>query len=89
MKCFAVSVSKALAVESEQLAAAEPGFQLVLSSAEAQSRNMKATAHPNTGRKITWEQAMNSQENLSPDAYTWDAKPPKSEIAIPGVTPVA
>jgi len=29
---------------------------------------------------------MNSKEDLSPDGYTWDAKPPKSEIAIPGVT---
>lgn len=39
-----------------------------------------------TGQKIMWEQAMNSKENLSPDRYDWDAKPPKSEVAIPGVT---
>ena len=39
-----------------------------------------------TGQKITWEQAMNSQESLAPDGYTWDARPPKSEVAIPGVT---
>jgi predicted dehydrogenase len=39
-----------------------------------------------TGQKITWDQAMNSQENLNPSGYTWDATPPKSEIAIPGVT---
>ena len=39
-----------------------------------------------TGQKITWEQAMNSEENLSPDRYDWDATPPKSEVAIPGVT---
>lgn len=39
-----------------------------------------------TGQKITWEQAMNSKENLSPDRYDWDGKPPKSEVAIPGVT---
>src|SRR5258706_7103272 len=39
-----------------------------------------------TGQKITWEQAMNSQEDLSPERYDWDAKPPKSELAIPGVT---
>jgi hypothetical protein len=32
---------------------------------------------------------MNLQGNLSPDAYTWDAIPPKSEIAIPGVAPFA
>ncbi|MEK7676370.1 MAG: Gfo/Idh/MocA family oxidoreductase [Verrucomicrobiota bacterium] len=39
-----------------------------------------------TGQKITWEQALNSQENLSPERYDWDAQPPKSEVAIPGVT---
>ncbi len=39
-----------------------------------------------TGQKITWEEALHSQENLSPDRYTWDATPPKSEVAIPGVT---
>ena len=39
-----------------------------------------------TGQKITWEQALNSQENLSPDRYDWDGRPPKSEVAIPGVT---
>jgi predicted dehydrogenase len=39
-----------------------------------------------TGQKITWEQAMNSKENLSPDKYDWDGKPPKSEVAVPGVT---
>jgi myo-inositol 2-dehydrogenase / D-chiro-inositol 1-dehydrogenase len=42
-----------------------------------------------TGQKITWEQAMNSVENLSPDRYDWDATPPKSEVAIPGLTKFA
>lgn len=39
-----------------------------------------------TGQKITWEQALNSKENLSPERYDWDAAPPKSEVAVPGVT---
>ena len=39
-----------------------------------------------TGQSITWEQAMNSQENLSPKTYAWDAEPPESPIAIPGLT---
>lgn len=39
-----------------------------------------------TGQKITWEQAMDSKENLSPDRYDWDAKPPPSEVSIPGIT---
>jgi hypothetical protein len=39
-----------------------------------------------TGQIITWEQAMNSQENLSPERYDWDAAPPESKVAIPGLT---
>jgi predicted dehydrogenase len=39
-----------------------------------------------TGQKITWDQSLASRENLAPEAYTWDAKPPPSEVAIPGVT---
>ncbi|MEQ8790146.1 MAG: Gfo/Idh/MocA family oxidoreductase [Pirellulaceae bacterium] len=38
-----------------------------------------------TGQKVTWEEALNSQEDLSPPAYEWGplATP---EIAVPGVT---
>ncbi|WP_165226459.1 Gfo/Idh/MocA family protein [Aquisphaera insulae] len=39
-----------------------------------------------TGQEITWEMAMNSQEDLSPSGYSWDAAPPTSAIAIPGQT---
>ena len=39
-----------------------------------------------TGQTITWDQALNSQEDLSPSGYTWDATPPPSPIAIPGIT---
>ena len=39
-----------------------------------------------TGQAVTWEQAMNSKEDLSPTGYTWEAKPPASLVAIPGVT---
>jgi len=41
-----------------------------------------------TGQAVTWEQALRSQEKLAPDRYDWDAKPPESPIAIPGVTKV-
>jgi predicted dehydrogenase len=41
-----------------------------------------------TGKAVTWEQAMNSKENLSPERYKWDAKPPEAVIAMPGVTQV-
>ncbi|MDG1898192.1 MAG: Gfo/Idh/MocA family oxidoreductase [Fuerstiella sp.] len=38
-----------------------------------------------TGQEITWEKAMASQQNLSPDTYAWgDA--PEVEIARPGIT---
>jgi hypothetical protein len=39
-----------------------------------------------TGKRITWEQAMNSQENLTPPGgYEWG---PLSEpsVAVPGIT---
>jgi len=42
-----------------------------------------------TGRAITWEQALHSKEDLSPQGYTWDAQPPASDIAVPGVTTFA
>ena len=47
-----------------------------------------------TGKEITWEQAMNSEESLSPPEYSWDAAPPimpdengAYPLAVPGVTP--
>lgn len=46
-----------------------------------------------TGKKLTWNQARESKENLSPDRYAWDADPPvlpdesgHYPIAVPGVT---
>ena len=39
-----------------------------------------------TGRSLTWDQVLNSKEDLSPSGYTWDAEPPKAEVAVPGVT---
>ncbi len=39
-----------------------------------------------TGQSLTWDEAFQSQEDLSPSGYTWDATPPKSEVAVPGVT---
>lgn len=39
-----------------------------------------------TGQVITWEQAMDSTEDLSPASYDWNAQPPASTVAIPGLT---
>lgn len=46
-----------------------------------------------SGQKITWEQAMNSDMDLSPASYSFDADPPtmpdaggKYLVAVPGVT---
>lgn len=38
-----------------------------------------------TGQEVTWEQALNSQQDLSPHRYAWGSAP-KIEIAIPGMT---
>ena len=42
-----------------------------------------------TGQAVTWEQALQSGEKLAPDRYAWDARPPESSVAIPGVTKLA
>jgi hypothetical protein len=39
-----------------------------------------------TGQMVTWDQAMNSREDLSPAGYTFDSRPPASVVAMPGVT---
>ena len=39
-----------------------------------------------TGGKIEWDQAMDSQEDLSPPRYDWDVELDVPPIAIPGVT---
>jgi predicted dehydrogenase len=46
-----------------------------------------------TGQEITWEDAMNSELDLSPESYTWDADPPVMPdengvypVAMPGIT---
>ncbi|MEZ6124450.1 MAG: Gfo/Idh/MocA family oxidoreductase [Planctomycetaceae bacterium] len=38
-----------------------------------------------TGQHLTWEQVMNSQENLTPETYEW-GDIPVPEVAIPGKT---
>ncbi|MEX0701675.1 MAG: Gfo/Idh/MocA family oxidoreductase [Planctomycetales bacterium] len=37
-----------------------------------------------TGQKITWEQALNAKQDLSPPAYDWNVKLDEPEIAMPG-----
>jgi len=46
-----------------------------------------------TGKTLTWDEAINSEEDLSPASYSWDADPPTLpdenglyELAMPGVT---
>jgi len=46
-----------------------------------------------TGQVITWDQVMNSRENLAPDNLTWDSEPPVKPdadgwypVAVPGAT---
>ena len=46
-----------------------------------------------TGKKITWDEILNSRENLVPDNLTWESEAPtlpdefgKYKVAIPGVT---
>jgi myo-inositol 2-dehydrogenase/D-chiro-inositol 1-dehydrogenase len=39
-----------------------------------------------TGQMITWEQALNSREDLSPPRYDWDVPLPVPPVAMPGQT---
>lgn len=39
-----------------------------------------------TGQEVTWEQAMNSQEQLAPEHIEWDTPMPIQPTAIPGKT---
>jgi len=41
-----------------------------------------------TGKAVTWERALNSQEDLYPQHLTWDMSLPEPQIAIPGKTPL-
>ena len=41
-----------------------------------------------TGRKITWEQAMQSEDRLGPEVVEFGAYTP-NPVAIPGQTPFA
>jgi myo-inositol 2-dehydrogenase/D-chiro-inositol 1-dehydrogenase len=41
-----------------------------------------------TGKEITWEQAMNSEEKLVPDSLDWNMKLDIAPMAMPGVTKV-
>jgi predicted dehydrogenase len=39
-----------------------------------------------TGKMVTWDFALKSQENLQPESLSWDMKPPEPVVAIPGKT---
>jgi len=39
-----------------------------------------------TGQAITWEMAMNSQEDLTPPAYDWNVPMQVPPVAMPGLT---
>ena len=39
-----------------------------------------------TGQEITWDMAMNSQEQLVPQKLDWDMKLPVAPVAMPGMT---
>jgi len=41
-----------------------------------------------TGQRVTWEDAMNSQEKLGPEKYEWGPAP-EPVVAVPGVTKLA
>lgn len=41
-----------------------------------------------TGKSLTWDQAWNSELDLSPTEYSFEGTPPSKDVAVPGVTPL-
>jgi myo-inositol 2-dehydrogenase / D-chiro-inositol 1-dehydrogenase len=41
-----------------------------------------------TGKAVTWEQALNSQESLVPEKFDWDSPLAVAPVALPGQTPL-
>ena len=39
-----------------------------------------------TGKSVTWDQALNSQQSLMPDRLTWDMQLPVPAVSVPGTT---
>lgn len=42
-----------------------------------------------TGKRVTWEQAINSEQRLSHDITSWNHFPETEKVAMPGQTPLA
>jgi len=59
------------------------GDRMVKSTLMAMMGRMSAY----TGRQITWDMAMNSQENTMPDNLNWDMKLDAAPLPVPGLTP--
>jgi hypothetical protein len=41
-----------------------------------------------TGKQVSWEQALNSKEDLMPKDLTLEMSKPEASVAIPGKTPL-
>ncbi len=41
-----------------------------------------------TGKTVTWDQALNSQQRLMPENLAWDMSLPVAPVAVPGTTPL-
>ena len=39
-----------------------------------------------SGKMVSWDEAINSDLNLAPERYAWDAMPPEPHVAVPGQT---
>jgi myo-inositol 2-dehydrogenase / D-chiro-inositol 1-dehydrogenase len=41
-----------------------------------------------TGKSVSWEEALNSQQKLMPENLTWEMPLPVAPVAVPGTTPL-
>ncbi len=75
------------------IAAGEYKFEDATNGAKATLTAIMGRMASYSGQVVTWEDALNSDIDLSPETYAWDADPPvmpdsdgKYKIAMPGVT---
>ncbi len=85
------SYPKAMVAGGRQHPAGSP---IAWRPAQIQAGQVDGTLEDGSDCALTWEEAINSKQDLSPKCYAWDAEPPtkpgkdgRYPVAMPGLTP--
>jgi myo-inositol 2-dehydrogenase / D-chiro-inositol 1-dehydrogenase len=63
-------------------------YNELLSVAESTLTAIMGRMSAYTGKRVTWEQALNTKEDLMPKELTWDTHVAMPPVALPGKTPL-